>query len=140
MIFLYVKVNIMKLWSKEALVLGGIYGVLSTPCVYLNLENIGYCLFFVFVACMLGIYSNKVPKFINEVIENYPKVAYYLASIGWIPYFAMIGIVGFVGLGYFIEYSDDVIEMLIKLYVWILNLGVPVSLIIAFLRQKLSRE
>ena len=96
--------------------------------------------FFVFVACMLGIYSNKVPKFINEVIENYPKVAYYLASIGWIPYFAMIGIVGFVGLGYFIEYSDDVIEMLIKLYVWILNLGVPVSLIIAFLRQKLSRE
>ena len=126
----------MKLWSKEALVLGGIYEVLSTPCVYLNLENIGYCLFFVFVACMLGVCFNKVPKFIKKVIENYPKVAYYLASIGWIPYFAIIGIVGFVGLGYFIEYSDDVIEMLMKLYVWILNVGVLVSLVIAFFRYK----
>ena len=139
MIFLYVKVNIMKLWSKEALVLGGIYGVLSTPCVYLNLENIGYCLFFVFIACMLGICFNKVPKFINELINNYPKTAYYLASIGWIPYFAIISVVGFIGLGYFIEYSDSTVQILMKLYVWILNLGVPVSLVVAFIWQKFSR-
>ena len=129
----------MKLWSEEALVLGGIYGVLSTPCVYLNLENIGYCLFFVFIACMLGICFNKVPKFINELINNYPKTAYYLASIGWIPYFAIISVVGFIGLGYFIEYSDSTVQILMKLYVWILNLGVPVSLVVAFIWQKFSR-
>lgn len=129
----------MKLWSKEALVLGGIYGVLSAPCVYLNLENIGYCLFLVFIACMLGVCFNKVPKFINEVIENYPKTAYYLASIGWIPYFAIIGIVGFIALGCFIEYSDSMVERLMKLYVWILDLGVPVSLAVAFIWQKLHK-
>lgn len=130
----------MKLWSEEALVLGGIYGVLSTPCVYLSLENIGYCLFFVFIACMLGICFNKVPKFINEVIENYPKTAYYLASIGWIPYFAIIGVVGFVGVGCFVEYSDDLIKMLVNLYVWILNFGVWVSFVIAFFRQELYNK
>ena len=117
----------------------GFYGVLSTPCVYLNLENIGYCLFFVFIACMLGICFNKVPKFINELINNYPKTAYYLASIGWIPYFAIISVVGFIGLGYFIEYSDSTVQILMKLYVWILNLGVPVSLVVAFIWQKFSR-
>ena len=63
MIFLYVKVKIMKLWSKEALVLGGIYGVLSTPCVYLNLENIGYCLFFVFIC--------NIQKFVLILQQNY---------------------------------------------------------------------
>ena len=129
----------MKLWSEEALVLGGIYGVLSTPCVYLNLENIGYCLFFVFIAYMLGVCFNKVPKFINEIINNYPKTAYYLASIGWIPYFAIIGVVGFIGLGYFIEYSDSTVQILMKLYVWILNLGVSVSLVVALILQKLNK-
>ena len=129
----------MKLLSKEALVLGGIYGVLSTPCVYLDLENIGYFLFIVFIACMLGLCFSKTPMFINRIIKNYPKTAYYLASIGWIPYFVIITTTGFIGLGYFVEYSDDSIDALMKLYAWILNLSVPVSLVIAFVWQKLNK-
>ena len=129
----------MKLWSKEALVLGGIYGVLSAPLTYLNLDNISMIVFAIFILCMLMLCFNKTPKFLDKIIKNYPKTAYYLASIGWIPYFVIISIVGFVALGCFIEYSDNVVEILVKLFVWILNLAIPVSVVIAFIRQKLNK-
>lgn len=129
----------MKLWSKEALVLGGIYGVLSAPLTYLNLDNISMIVFAIFVLCMLMLCFCKTLKFLDKIIKNYPKTAYYLASIGWIPYFAIISIVGFVALGCFIEYSDSMVERLMKLYVWILDLGVPVSLAVAFIWQKLHK-
>ena len=124
----------MKLWSKEALVLGGIYGVLSAPLTYLNLDNISMIVFAIFILCMLMLCFNKTPKFLDKIIKNYPKTAYYLASIGWIPYFVIISIVGFVALGCFIEYSDNVVEILVKLFVWILNLAIPVSVVVAFIR------
>lgn len=127
----------MKLWSKEALVLGGIYGVLSAPLTYLDLDNISMIVFAIFILCMLMLCFSKTPKFLDKIIKNHPKIAYYLASIGWVPYFVIIGIVGFIALGCFIEYSDNVIKILMNLYVWILDLGVPVSLVIAFIRQKL---
>lgn len=38
----------MKLWSKEALVLGGIYGVLDTPFSLLGFELISGVLFLLF--------------------------------------------------------------------------------------------
>ena len=129
----------MKLWSKEALVLGGIYGVLSAPLTYLNLDNISMIVFAIFVLCMLMLCFCKTLKFLDKIIKNYSKTAYYLASIGWIPYFAIIGIVGFIALGCFIEYSDSMVERLMKLYVWILDLGVPVSLAVAFIWQKLHK-
>ena len=39
----------MKLWSKEALVLGGMYEVLEYPFTYLGLEHITDILFLVFL-------------------------------------------------------------------------------------------
>ena len=49
----------MKLWSKEALLLGGIYGILETPFTYLNFEFITDTLFIVFVYC--AIKAKKIP-------------------------------------------------------------------------------
>ena len=63
----------MKLWSKEALVLGGMYGVLETPFTYLGFEKIANILFVVFIWCMIKLCFNKTPKFIAKTIENYPK-------------------------------------------------------------------
>ena len=129
----------MKLWSKEALVLGCIYGVLSTPLAYLELENINMIVLILFILCLIMLCFNKTPKFIDEVIRNYPKTAYYLSSIGWIPYFVIISIVGFIALDTFVEYSDNTVKVIGNIYVWILNLGIPVSLIIAFVRQKMNK-
>ena len=39
----------MKLWSKEALVLGGIYGVLDTPFSLLGFELISNVVFLLFI-------------------------------------------------------------------------------------------
>nr|QIM10566.1 hypothetical protein PlAlph_4580 [uncultured Alphaproteobacteria bacterium] len=43
----------MKLWSKEALVLGGVYGVLETPRSLLGFENLAgiflFCSSFVYL-------------------------------------------------------------------------------------------
>lgn len=59
----------MKLWSKEAFVLGGIYGVLSTPCAYLGLENIGIMLFFLFVVGVFLLFFNKMPESFSKTIK-----------------------------------------------------------------------
>lgn len=129
----------MKLWSKEALVLGGVYGVLSTPLAYLKLENADVVVSILFILCLIALCVNKTPKFIDKIMKNYPKMAYYLASIGWIPYFVIISMVSFFGFGSFIEYSDSTIQVLVKFFVWILNLGVPISLVVAFVRQRLNK-
>lgn len=122
----------MKLWSKEALVLGGIYGVLSTPCAYLGLENIGIMLFFLFVVGVFLLFFNKMPESFSKTIKKYPQTSYYLASFGWIPYFVIIGLVGFIASISFVEYSDDSINVLMNVFMQILNFGVPLSLVTAF--------
>lgn len=90
----------MKLWSKEALVLGGIYGVLETPLSLLNFENISDILFILFIICILMLSSNRTPKFLSEFISKFPKTSYYLAAIGWIPYFMIITTIVFLGSTY----------------------------------------
>ena len=100
----------MKLWSKEALVLGGIYGVLETPFSFLGLENTTDILFVLFILGMFMLCFNKMPKFLSNFISNYPKTSYYLCAIGWIPYFMFIVFVMLIGSGYIIDYSDTTIE------------------------------
>ena len=86
----------MKLWSKEALLLGGIYGILEAPFTYLKCEFITDILFFVFVCCAIMLCFNRTPKFISKTMENYPNISYYLVSIGWIPYFVILGTILFI--------------------------------------------
>ena len=133
----------MKLWSKEALVLGGIYSVLNTPFVYSNnavIEQISTILFFIFFICVVMLCFNKIPKFITYVINKYPKIAYYLSAFGWIPYFSIITVVSLFISAYFIKYDENNIEWWFNITHYVLEFGIPVSLIIAFIRQKLVEK
>ena len=130
----------MKLWSKEALVLGGMYGVLETPFTYLGFEKIANILFVVFIWCMIMLCFNKTPKFIAKTIENYPKTSYYLSSIGWIPYFVILGTILFVLSGYVIDYSDSFLETLFSYLYYILPLLVFASLIVALIMKNIKSK
>lgn len=127
----------MKLWSKEALVLGGIYGVLETPLSFLGFENTSGILFLLFILGMFMLCFNKIPKFLSNFILNYPKTSYYLTAIGWIPYFMFIVFVLLVGSGYIINYSDTTVEysMNVMSYPYTTIYLALVSLIIALVRK-----
>lgn len=129
----------MKLWSKEALLLGGMYCVLNILFTYIGFEIVTDVLFGGFILCLVLLCFNKTPKFIDKTIKNYPQTAYYLASIGWMPYFVIISLVGFIASACFIKYSDDTISGWVKFFVWILDWGIPLSLVIAFVRQRLNK-
>lgn len=127
----------MKLWSKEALVLGGIYGVLETPFSFLGLENTTDILFVLFILGTFMLCFNKIPKFLSNFISNYPKTSYYLCAIGWIPYFMFIVFVMLIGSGYIIDYSDTTVEysMNVMSYPYTTIYLAIASLIIAFVRK-----
>ncbi|MBO5038178.1 MAG: hypothetical protein J6C85_01800 [Alphaproteobacteria bacterium] len=127
----------MKLWSKEALVLGGIYGVLETPLSFLGFENTSGILFLLFILGMFMLCFNKTPKFLSNFISNYPKTSYYLTAIGWIPYFMFIVFVLLIGSGYIINYSDITVEygMHIMFYPYTTIYLALVSLITALVRK-----
>ena len=128
----------MKLWSREALVLGGIYGVLETPLSLLGFEILSDILFLLFIICMCMLCFNKTPKFLANFISNYPTTSYFLAAIGWIPYFMLLVFFMLIGSGYIVDYSDAVVEysMDIVLYPYITIYLAIVSLVIAFIRKK----
>lgn len=128
----------MKLWSKEALLLGGIYGILETPFTYLKFELITDILFFVFVCCAIMLCFNKTPKFISKTIKNYPNISYYLVSIGWIPYFVILGTILFILSGFVINYSEGFLEMIFNYLYYILPLLMFSSLVVAFIRKQTS--
>lgn len=130
----------MKLWSKEALVLGGIYGVLETPLSFLGLENASCILFLLFILGMFMLCFNKTPKFLSNFISNRPKTSYYLCAIGWIPYFILVAFIMLIGSGYIINYSDKTVEysMNIMYYPYTTIYLAITSLIIAFVRKRFS--
>lgn len=128
----------MKLWSREALVLGGIYGVLDTPLSLLGFEILSDILFLLFIICMCMLCFNKTPKFLANFISNYPTTSYYLCAIGWIPYFMFLVFFILIGSGYIVDYSDAVVEysMDIVLYPYLTLCLAIASLVIAFIRKK----
>ena len=128
----------MKLWSKEALVLGGLSGVLETPLSLLGFETLSDILFLLFIIYMCMLCFNKTPKFLANFISNYPMISYFLAAIGWIPYFMFLVFFILIGSGYIVDYSDAVVEysMDIVLYPYITIYLAIVSLVIAFIRKK----
>lgn len=129
----------MKLWSKEALVLGGIYSVLDTPFILLKFEIASEILFGLFIVCAIILFLNKIPKFTSFVITQYPQTAYYLSAFGWIPYFMIIGIVVFVGMATAFEWTDNLIEKVGKFFDFVCVWGIPISLLTAYIKAQKSR-
>lgn len=126
----------MKVWSKEALVLGGIYSVLATPVSLLGFENMMNSLFLLFVICMVMLCFNKTPKFLLSFISNYPRISYYLSAIGWIVYFSIIGEVCIFVAASVFEWQDKIVESVMNGFNIISILGIPISLLVAFIRKK----
>lgn len=130
----------MKLWSKEALVLGGIYGVLGTPFSLLDFKNISFFLFLLFIGCVLSLCFNKKPRFIKYIINHSPEISYYLSAIGWIVYFTIIALVGIIIMASVFNWQDCTLESIMNIFNLISVLGIPVSLVVAFIRKRLRRN
>ena len=133
----------MKLWSKEALLLGGIYGVLGTPFTYAEndlFEQILIGLFVIFIFSALMLCFDKTPKFITWMLQHYPHLSYYLIAVGWIPYFAIVVPMLFFISGFFINYSDEELSSCFNIIYYILELGIPFSLIIAFIKERFYKK
>lgn len=126
----------MKLWSKEALVLGGIYGVLDTPFSLLGFETISNVLFGLFIGSALMICFNKMPKYLSWFIPQYPKTSYYLASFGWVSYLMMITTIAFLGSTYVITYTENFVVSFLYGTVYIGLILALISLIIAFVKAR----
>ncbi len=132
----------MKLWSKEALVLGGLSGVLETPLSLLGFDNLANIFFILFIICMLMLCFNKTPKFLSYFMSHYSNASYYLAAIGWIPYFIIIIFITLIGSGYIMDYSDTTVEysMNVMFYPYTTIYLAITSLIIAFVRKRQTNK
>ena len=126
----------MKLWSKEALLLGGMYGILEAPFTYLKYEFITDILFIIFVCCAIMLCFSRTPKFISKTMNNYPNISYYLISIGWIPYFVISGLILFILSGFIIDYSESFLELVFNYLYYTLPLLIFASLVSAFIRKQ----
>lgn len=131
----------MKLWSKEALMVGGVYSVLSTPFFILETpatEQINLFLFSVFIVCMFLLYWLKFSLLVRKQTDRFPRLSYYLLSIGWLPYFFIIGITAIFICTGISSWDDDILDKTIGIFNLICLWGLPVSLIIAYLRAKIK--
>ena len=117
----------MKIYSKEALI--------STPFAYTASYNLGGILLVVFILGMFLLFFNKTPRFIRYILDSYPTVAYYICSFGWLPYFRIfIFVVGVFMAGNFMP-EDKTVELSSQVIGYVLSWGLPLSLLIAFIRS-----
>lgn len=129
----------MKLCSKDALLLGGIYGGIATPLAYTSnelLEMFADILFCLFIGGNVLLLMNKMPKFITVVQNKFPKLSYYLREIGWIPYVVFLCLGIFIGSGFVVDYTPTQLEQAADIF----KSGIPIifliALICAFLKHK----
>lgn len=133
----------MKYWSNEALVLGGLYGVLGAPFTFMGNsfgDGVLSLLLAIFTLCMLMLCFNKTPKFIYKIIEKLPRVSYYLIAIGWIPYAAIFGLVAILMIATFEGGNEQSIEFMGNILNYTMTIGLPVSLVAAFVRQIILKK
>lgn len=126
----------MKVWSKEALVLGGIYSVLNAPLSLLRFEIISTGLFWFFLGSALMLCFNKTPKYLSLLVNNYPKTSYYLASFGWIPYAVLIITTVVFGGVFFVKYTEDFIVSFLYCVGYAGLAFIFISLLIAFMKAR----
>ncbi|MGN0914158.1 MAG: hypothetical protein ACI4OW_04605 [Alphaproteobacteria bacterium] len=129
----------MKLYSKEALLLGGIYGGIATPLAYTSneiLSMIADVLFWLFLLGNILLLVNKTPKFIIVIQNKFTETSYYLRKIGWIPYFIFLCIGFFIGSGFWIDYTTKELELATNVF----KAGVPIMFIITLMYAFLKRK
>ena len=129
----------MKSWSKEALVLGGIYSVLDTPFSLLGFEMISNVFFGLFIGSALMLCFNKTPKYLSWFITRYPQTSYYLASFGWVPYVMMLTTIAFLGSSYLITYTENFAVSFLYSIVYVGLFLSLISLIIAFVKMRKTK-
>lgn len=126
----------MKLWSKEAFLLGGLYSVLDVLSSLLSLDLVSDVLLLLFIVFTLMLCFNKTPRFIPYIFNKYPKFSFYMCSIGWIPYVVIIlfaFIAGsFVALGFTESLFQNLALGLTILWIF----AVLISLVVAFFKWK----
>lgn len=78
----------MKIIFKEALTVGGLYGVTSLS-LGLFIEFLSSLSFYLFFLALIMLCFNRIPKFIEAIQNNYPKITIYLQYFG-IPTYLVI--------------------------------------------------
>lgn len=125
----------MKIYSKEALLWGGLYELISTPFAYTASYNLGGILLVVFILGMFLLFFNKTPRFIRYILDSYPKFAYYICSFGWLPYFRIFILVAGVFMAGIFMPEDKTVELSSQVIGYVLSWGLPLSLLIAFIHS-----
>lgn len=126
----------MKLWAKEALLIGGIYEAVETPLVYLNINEFVNILFILFIVYSILLCFNIKPKFIVNIQHKYPNISYYLMAMGWVPYFSIICLVTIILIASYFEWTDILLEKVINIYNFTITFGALISLIIAAIMKR----
>ena len=124
----------MKLYSKEAMLLGGLYTVLAIPFTYLN-ETISGILLLLFIGLAIMLCFKKKLRFLERIIAGYPKISSCLRSIGWYPYIFIIFTAGFIASGYFIDYQDESIEKVLSIFDYGTSILLIISLVYAIYKN-----
>ncbi len=101
----------MKICTNELLLLGGIYQV-AAFIIALFTSDVAYMangiLYILFWLAVLAIAFNWVPGFVHQLNEHFPRISVFMASIGWIPYFAVLYALISLGVDYVVSGSDSV--------------------------------
>ena len=103
----------MKLCRNELLLMGGMYQILAFVFALFNTElsvamiGVLYVLFWVAVLTMS---MALIPSwgFVHKMNDMFPKISVFLASIGWIPYFAVFYALLTYTVDFFVNGSDSV--------------------------------
>ena len=118
------------MYSKEALLLGGLYTVLAIPFTYLNKTSSGILLL-LFIGLAIMLYFKKKLRFVEYLVTYYPKISYCLSSIGWYPYVFIIFTIVLIASGYFINYPDYSIEKVFSIFDYTTSILLVISLVYA---------
>lgn len=129
----------LKICSKENLILGGIVMAVGTPFFYVNMQKVLECLLLVFcIAFILQCFRSSIFN-LDKKLLFYPKISYYLCSIGWIPYFYICFSVLLFLIEVFWEISDNGYKIIDDVFYYIGITCIPVSLGVAFFGQKCKK-
>ena len=111
----------LKICSKENVLLGGIYMALGTPFIYANIEKVSGFLLLVFVlGLVIQCFKSNVFK-LEQRLASYPRVSYYLCSIGWIPYFYILSLIMVFILSFLGFENNDIIHINVIIILFIIH-------------------